>query len=92
MNNIMLLVGLVDKMCFKTLFVACMDFNLFVACMDLSLIYVLWCAMISYVYVVCDIDLIASRHDYHLATFLYAPHKLHDLYIEAHMCLYLSVL
>jgi hypothetical protein len=38
--------------------------------MDLNLIYVLWCAMILYVCVVCDIDLIASRQDYHLITFL----------------------
>jgi hypothetical protein len=36
MNNIMLLVGLVDKMCFKTLFVVCMGFNIFVASMNLK--------------------------------------------------------
>jgi hypothetical protein len=30
------LLGPMDKICFKTLFVACMDFNLFVACMDLK--------------------------------------------------------
>jgi hypothetical protein len=41
----------------------------------LNLIYVLWCAMFMYVYVVCDIDLIASPHDYHLITLLLGtPH------------------
>jgi hypothetical protein len=29
-----------------------------------------------YVYVVCDIDLIASRHDYHLITLLFSTSQI----------------
>jgi hypothetical protein len=58
----------------------------------LNLIYVLWCATMLYVDVICGIDLIASRHVYHLITLPLNTHQLHDLYVEAPMCSYLSVL
>jgi hypothetical protein len=66
----MLLVGLVDKICFKTLFVACKDLN-YLWVVRILKTYI--CIVLCYIYVCmwfCDIDLIASRHNYHLVTLL----------------------
>jgi hypothetical protein len=55
-------------------------------------IYVLWCDLFMHIYVICDICIIVTHLDYHLITLSSKhPHILHDLYVEAPTCSYLSM-